>query len=81
MNDDIFERIHKSLTVEQIMTPKDEFYFHPKDSAFHKDITIFPIKNEYGKIIKYFNSINSKERILFKLSGNPFIFQCTFFSD
>jgi len=25
VNDDIFERIHKSLTVEQIMTPKDEF--------------------------------------------------------
>ena len=64
MNDDIFERIHKSLTVEQIMTPKDEFYFHPNDSAFHKDITIFPIKNEDGKIIKYLNSINSKEHYI-----------------
>lgn len=64
MNDDIFERIHKSLTVEQIMTPKDEFYFHPNDSAFHKDITIFPIKNEDGKILKYFNSINSKEHYI-----------------
>jgi hypothetical protein len=60
----MFEQIHKSLTVEQIMTPKDEFYFHPQDSALHKDITIFPIKNEDGKIIKYFDSKYSREHYI-----------------
>ena len=61
MNDEVFEQIHKSLTVEQIMTPKKEFYFYPQDSKFHKEITIFPIKNEDGKIIKYFDSRGSRE--------------------
>ena len=60
----MFEQIHKSLTAEQIMTPKDEFYFHPQDSALHKDITIFPIKNEDGNIIKYFDSKYSREHYI-----------------
>ncbi len=64
MNDEIFEQIHKSLTVEQIMTPKEEFYFHPQDSKFHKEITIFPIKNEDGSIIRYFDSKDSKEHYI-----------------
>ena len=64
MNDDIFEQIHKSLTVEQIMTPRKEFYFHPQDSKFHKEITIFPIENEDGSIIKYFNSNDSREHYI-----------------
>ncbi len=64
MNDEIFEQIRKSLTVEQIMTPKEEFYFHPLDSKFHKEITIFPIENEEGSIIKYFDSKGSKEHYI-----------------
>ena len=64
MNDEIFEQIRKSLTVEQIMTPKEEFYFHPLDSKSHKEITIFPIKNEDGSIIKYFDSNGSREHYL-----------------
>jgi hypothetical protein len=61
VNDEVFEQIHKSLTVEQIMTPKKEFYFHPQDSKFHKEISIFPIANEDGSIIKYFDSNGSRE--------------------
>jgi len=61
VNDEIFEQIHKSLTVEQIMTPKEEFYFHPQDSKFHKEITIFPIKNEDGSILRYYDSKGSRE--------------------
>jgi hypothetical protein len=61
VNDEVFEQIHKSLTVEQIMTPKKEFYFHPQDSKFHKEISIFPIANEDGSIIKYFDSKGSRE--------------------
>jgi hypothetical protein len=61
VNDEIFEQIRKSLTVEQIMTPKEEFYFHPLDSKSHKEITIFPIKNEDRLIIKYFDSKGSRE--------------------
>jgi len=64
VNDEIFEQIHKSLTVEQIMTPKDEFYFHPQDSRSHKEITIFPIKNEDGSIVKYFDSKDSREHYI-----------------
>ncbi len=64
MNDEIFEQIHKSLTVEQIMTPKEEFYFHPQDSKFHKEITIFPIKNEDRSIIRYFDSKGSREHYI-----------------
>ncbi len=64
MNDEIFEQIHKSLTVEQIMTPKEEFYFHPQDSKSHKEITIFPIKNEDGSIIRYFDSKSSREHYI-----------------
>ncbi|HWQ49739.1 MAG TPA: hypothetical protein VN414_12515 [Methanosarcina sp.] len=64
MNEEIFEQIHKNLTVEQIMTPKEEFYFHPQDSKFHKEITIFPIKNEDGSIIKYFDSKSSREHYI-----------------
>jgi hypothetical protein len=64
VNDDIFEQIHKSLTVEQIMTPKNEFYFYPQDSALHKEITIFPLKNEDGSITKYFDTRHSKEHYI-----------------
>ena len=64
MNDDIFEQIHKSLTVEQIMTPKEEFYFHPEDYKNHDEITIFPIKGENGRIIKYFDRVNSREHYI-----------------
>jgi hypothetical protein len=64
VNDEIFEQIRKSLTVEQIMTPKEEFYFHPLDSKFHKEITIFPIENEEGSIIKYFDSKGSREHYI-----------------
>lgn len=64
MNEEIFEQIHKSLTVEQIMTPKEEFYFHPQDSKFHKEITIFPIENEDGSITKYFDSKDSREHYI-----------------
>lgn len=64
VNDEIFEQIHKSLTVEQIMTPKEEFYFHPQDSKSHREITVFPIKNEDGSIIKYFDSKGSREHYI-----------------
>jgi hypothetical protein len=64
VNDDIFEQIHKSLTVEQIMTPREEFYFHPQDSKSHKEITIFPIENEDGSIIKYFDSKGLREHYI-----------------
>lgn len=64
MNDEIFEQIHRSLTVEQIMTPKEEFYFHPQDSKLHKEITIFPIKNEDGSIIRYYDSKGSREHYI-----------------
>lgn len=64
MNDEIFEQIHKSLTVEQIMTPKREFYFYPQDSKYHKEITTFPIQNEDGSIIKYFDSKGSREHYI-----------------
>lgn len=46
------------------MTPKEEFYFHPHDSKFHKEITVFPIKNEDGSIIKYFDSKGSREHYI-----------------
>jgi len=46
------------------MTPKEEFYFHPHDSKFHKEITIFPIENEEGSIIKYFDSKGSREHYI-----------------
>ena len=65
MDDEIFEQISKSLTVEQIMTPKEEFYFYPQDLNLHKEITIFPIKNEAGDIIKYFDSKGSREYYIF----------------
>ncbi|MCQ6963651.1 hypothetical protein [Methanolobus chelungpuianus] len=61
MNDEIFEGIHRGLTVEHIMTPLDEFCFYPQDSALHKDITVFPIKDDDGKITRYFDSKSSKE--------------------
>jgi len=64
VNDEIFEQIHKSLTVEQIMTPKEELYFHPQDSKFHKEITIFPIENEDGSIIRYYDSKGSREHYI-----------------
>jgi hypothetical protein len=64
MNNEIFEQIHKSLTVEQIMTPKEEFYFHPQDSKSHKEITIFPIKNEDGSILRYYDSKGSREHYI-----------------
>lgn len=64
MNNEIFEQIHKSLTVEQIMTPKGEFYFHPQDSKFHEEITVFPIGNEEGSITKYFDSKDSREHYI-----------------
>jgi hypothetical protein len=41
--------------------PKEEFYFHPQDSKFHKEITIFPIKNEDGSILRYYDSKGSRE--------------------
>jgi hypothetical protein len=65
VNDEIFEQIRKSLTVEQIMTPKEEFYFYPQDFNLHKEITIFPVKNEAGDIIKYFDSKGSREYYIF----------------
>ncbi|MDY9927892.1 hypothetical protein [Methanosarcina sp.] len=46
------------------MTPKEEFYFHPQDSKFHKEITIFPIENEDGSITKYFDSKDSREHYI-----------------
>jgi hypothetical protein len=64
VNDEIFEQIHKSLTVEQIMTPKGEFYFYPQDSKYHEEISIFPIKNEDGSIIKYFDRKGSREHYI-----------------
>ncbi|HIH74708.1 MAG TPA: hypothetical protein HA306_05750 [Methanosarcina sp.] len=64
MNDEIFEQIHKSLTVEQIMTPREDFYFYPQDSKFHKEITVFPIKNEDGSITMYFDSKGSREHYI-----------------
>jgi hypothetical protein len=65
VDDEIFEQISKSLTVAQIMTPKEEFYFYPQDLNLHKEITIFPIKNEAGDIIKYFDSKGSREYYIF----------------
>jgi hypothetical protein len=64
VNDEIFEQIHKRLTVEQIMTPKEEFYFHPQDSKSHKEITVFPIENEDGSIIKYFEIKGHREHYI-----------------
>ena len=61
VNDEIFEEIHRNLTVEHIMTPKEEFCFYPQDSLLHKDITIFPIKDTDEKITRYFDSKSSKE--------------------
>lgn len=61
MNDRIFEGIHRSLTVEHIMTPKNEFCFYPLDFALHKDITVFPIKDNDGNITKYFDNNSSCE--------------------
>lgn len=43
------------------MTPKNEFCFYPQDSALHKDITVFPIMDNDGKITKYFDSMSSNK--------------------
>lgn len=64
VNDEIFEGIHKSLTVEHIMTPKEEFCFYSLNCALQKDITIFPIKDKNGKITRYFDSESSEEHYI-----------------
>ncbi len=46
------------------MTRREEFYFHPQDSKFHKEITVFPIKNEDGTILRYFDSKGSREHYI-----------------
>jgi len=40
-----------------------------------------PTGKQFPEEVINTNVLGTKDGILFKLSGNPFIFQCTFFSD